>query len=290
MKKNSIHIIKILYFTVSVFSFSSFLHARPLRNNIRKQIVQATQNVRNRVSRATIANTIASQTKQINPQNTVQTNQQGRYSSPNSGSRWARGRKFNKKIHKQTMAIVNKKRTVVQRTTKNLSQLLKGIANQTKALFYLVDSTGNPVSLTTITTAIGSKSIQIPNLSNLSQEQQTILNSTNVKIEENVNRWVSTYLNNVKSSRSRSLTGASLILFSQYWEQVSPRYTNALKQIFRTVSISESVAQNLGFINIDGTAIKLLFFDDPFPAHTVPGSARSPFRDLLSTFIARYGL
>ncbi|MBL4587783.1 hypothetical protein JKY79_00380 [Candidatus Babeliales bacterium] len=282
----NVHVSKFICLTVSLFILSYALQAASTRYRTPRAMPNYSPYSRvGRASRASIARQVASQTVPLNTTST-----QASYNAPNTGSRWTRGKTVNKRIHQKTMSLIHTKRTIIQRSTQKLNNLLENIKKQTAALFYLVDQTGNPVSLTNITTAIGSKSIQVPSLSNLTEEQQGILNGTSVTVEENVKRWVETYLDNVKRTRSKSLTGPSLIMFGQYWERTNPRYTSALTKIFHTISLPKNTSQKLGFVSVDGTPITLLFFDDPFPPHTVPGSARSPFRDLLDTFITRYGL
>jgi hypothetical protein len=182
-----------------------------------------------------------------------------------------------------------KKRNLISVGSQPAINILNTISNETKNLFYLVDKAGNPISLNNINQAIGSKSIQIPLLSKFTQEQQNILSNTTVSIEENMQVWIENYLSIVKFTRSKSLKKQALDAFNNaYWNKVAPRYQNGLVQILRSMSISPEIAMMLDFKNKNGI-ITLLFFDDPYPAHTVPGSSKKAFKDLLGEFIARYG-
>ncbi len=187
-----------------------------------------------------------------------------------------------------SLQSVNKRRSLVGVGSWTVTNLFTQISNETKNLFYLVDKNGMPVSLTTLNKAVGSKSIQIPPPSGLTSEQKNMLNNTNVTIEENMQGWVNYYLSIVKKTRSKSLKKNSLQAFNQYWNSISPRYQNGLVQILHSFSMNPELAKILGFQNKKGT-ITLLFFDDPYPAHTVPGSSKKPFKDLLLEFITRYG-
>ena len=182
----------------------------------------------------------------------------------------------------------NKKRNPINIGSWTAINIITKISNETKNLFYLVDKAGNPVSLNNINQAIGSKSIQIPLLAKFNPEQQNILSNTNVSIEENMQGWVNYYLSIVKLTRSKSLKKKALDAFNVYWDKVAPRYQNGLIQILHSMSISPELAMMLDFKNNKGV-ITLLFFDDPYPAHTVPGSSKKAFKDLLSEFIVRYG-
>lgn len=181
-----------------------------------------------------------------------------------------------------------KKRNLISVGSQPAINILNKISNETKNLFYLVDKAGNPISLNNMTQAIGSKSIQIPLLSKFTPEQQNILSNTNVSIEENMQGWVQYYLSIVKLTRSKSLKKKALDSFNAYWNKVVPRYQHGLIQILHSMTISPELATILDFKNKNGV-ITLLFFDDPYPAHTVPGSSKKAFKDLLGEFIARYG-
>lgn len=181
-----------------------------------------------------------------------------------------------------------KKRTFVPLQTISLGTLLKNLSNETSALFYLVDNAGNPVVQQNLSNAIGGKSIQVPNLNTLNDLQKNLLNSLQVAVSENAGPWVTQYLNNVKTYRSQGLAGEPLKKWLEKWKTISSDYEKQLTKIFRTITISTANAQTLGFMTQDKKPITFLFFDDPFPAHTVLGNAQNKMKDLLNDFIKRY--
>lgn len=158
------------------------------------------------------------------------------------------------------------------------------------ALFYLVDGQGNPLSGRDVVNAVGSKSIPAPVYEAVSPLLQNDMNTMKVQVTDDNQRWIESYLDRVHAYRSKGLVGSSIDAFNTAWNKVEQGYQKGLKQILRCITIPESDAYALGLQTVANAPITLLFFDDPFPPHSRPGSARSKFKDLLGDFIKGYNL
>lgn len=186
-----------------------------------------------------------------------------------------------------TKLYSSSKRTVVPLTTINLHQLITNISKETTAFFYLVDKVGMPISQQNAHNAMGSKSLKLPAPTSLNESQKAILASISVAVSENAQTWIQKYVNQIKSFRSKNLSGTGLATFNTQWNAIAPWYSSSLLKIFHTITLNSADAQKLNFMS-NNQPILWLFFDDPCPAHTIVGTAQRRAQDKLADFIKRY--
>ena len=145
-----------------------------------------------------------------------------------------------------------------------------------KALFYLVGADGGtPLASPYLGQATGSRSIAL---------SASVAGTQLLSLKPAPTEWISAYLEKVKGERSKQLTADSLNAFNKQWSTQIASYTPGLQKIWKVVTLSAEQAQTAGLV-AQGVPITCLFLVDPYPAHTLPGTARTSYVDRLAEFI-----